>query len=74
MLALCGWSILGDQDEADSIATVHAALDAGINFCDTAEAYEAGHSERVLGRALIGRRQEAIIATKVGRLICALLM
>jgi len=50
---------------AASIATVHAALDAGINFFDTAEGYEAGHSERVLGRGLLGRRAEAIIATKV---------
>ena len=55
----------GDQDDDESIATVHAALDAGINFFDTAEGYEAGHSERVLGRALVGRRQEAVIATKV---------
>jgi len=48
-----------------SIATVHAALDAGINFFDTAEAYESGTSERVLGQALVGRRDKAIIATKV---------
>jgi aryl-alcohol dehydrogenase-like predicted oxidoreductase len=40
-------------------------LDAGINFFDTAEAYEAGTSERVLGQALVGRRDQAIIATKV---------
>src|SRR5262249_34683546 len=46
-------------------ATVHAALDAGINLFDTAEAYEAGTSERVLGKALLGRRDKAIIATKV---------
>ncbi len=55
----------GEQDDNVSIATVHAALDAGINFFDTAEGYEAGHSERVLGRALVGRRDQAIIATKV---------
>ncbi len=60
-----GGQYWGDQDEATSIATVHAALDAGINFFDTAEGYEAGHSERVLGRGLLGRRAEAIIATKV---------
>ena len=47
------------------LKTVHAALDAGINFFDTAEGYEAGQSERVLGRALVGRRAEAVIATKV---------
>lgn len=60
-----GGQYWGDQDDAASIATVHAALDAGINFFDTAEGYEAGHSERVLGRGLLGRRNEAIIATKV---------
>jgi len=55
----------GEQDEAISIATVNAALDAGINFFDTAEAYETGASERVLGKALLGQRDRAIIATKV---------
>jgi myo-inositol catabolism protein IolS len=60
-----GGSVWGEQDDATSIATVHAALDAGINFFDTAEAYEAGTSERVLGQALVGRRDKAIIATKV---------
>jgi len=60
-----GGSFWGEQDDAISIATVHAALDAGINFFDTAEAYEAGTSERVLGQALVGRRDKAIIATKV---------
>lgn len=60
-----GGKYWGEQDDNVSIATVHAALDAGINFFDTAEGYEAGHSERVLGRALVGRRDQAIIATKV---------
>src|SRR3954470_8653850 len=60
-----GGSFWGEQDDAISIATVHAALDAGINFFDTAEAYESGTSERVLGQALVGRRDKAIIATKV---------
>ena len=60
-----GGAVWGDQDDEQSIATVHAALDAGINFFDTAEGYENGHSERVLGRGLEGRRQEAVIATKV---------
>ncbi len=60
-----GGKVWGDQDDAVSIATVHAALAAGINFFDTAEGYENGHSERVLGQALVGRRDQAIIATKV---------
>ena len=57
----------GPQDEDDSIATVRAALDAGVNFFDTAEGYGGGDSELVLGRALVGRRHEAVIATKVSR-------
>ena len=56
----------GPQDDEASIATVRAALDAGINFFDTAEGYGKGKSEEVLGRGLKGRRQEAVIATKVG--------
>ena len=56
----------GHQDDADSIATVHAALDAGINFFDTAAAYDDGKSEQVLGEALRGHRHRALIATKLG--------
>lgn len=63
------WALAGDfnwgpQEDAESIATVHAALDAGINFFDTAEAYGAGRSEEVLGRALEGHRSDVVIATK----------
>jgi aryl-alcohol dehydrogenase-like predicted oxidoreductase len=70
VLALGCWPFAGgrywgEQDDNMSIATVHAALEAGINFFDTAEGYEAGHSERVLGQALVGRRKQAMIATKV---------
>lgn len=60
-----GGAVWGDQDDDLSIATINTALDMGINFFDTAEGYEKGHSERVLGRGLEGRRQEAVIATKV---------
>ncbi len=60
-----GQRFWGDQDDADSIATVHAALDVGINFFDTAEAYDNGKSEEVLGEALKDHRDKAIIATKV---------
>lgn len=60
-----GGRVWGEQDDNDSVAAVHAALEAGINFFDTAEGYEAGKSERVLGQALVGRRDQAIIATKV---------
>jgi len=60
-----GGAVWGHQEDSDSIDTVHAALDAGINFFDTAEGYEEGKSERILGQGLKGRRTEAVIATKV---------
>lgn len=56
------WGRETDQDEADRI--VGAALDAGINFIDTANVYEAGQSEIVVGQALKGRRDQVILATK----------
>jgi myo-inositol catabolism protein IolS len=65
--ALAGDATWGPQEESQSIATVHAALEAGVNFFDTAEGYGGGDSERVLGRALVGRRHQAVIATKVSR-------
>ena len=58
-----GW---GAQDDADSIATIRRALDEGINWIDTAPGYGRGHSEEVVGKALVGRRHQAIIATKCG--------
>jgi len=57
-----GWRI----DEAQSRRVVETALDSGINFFDTADLYDTGHSEEYLGRALAGRRKEAVIATKFG--------
>jgi aryl-alcohol dehydrogenase-like predicted oxidoreductase len=56
----------GPLDDERSIATVHAALDLGINVIDTAPAYGPAHAEEVLGRALEGRRDEAFVATKIG--------
>lgn len=56
----------GETDEAHSIRAIHAAIDAGINLIDTAPAYGFGHSEGVIGKALAGRRNEAVIATKCG--------
>ena len=58
-----GW---GEVDDAESIRAVHAALDLGVNFIDTANNYGAGHSEKVIGEALKGRRGEVILATKFG--------
>jgi aryl-alcohol dehydrogenase-like predicted oxidoreductase len=56
-----GW---GEVDDAESIRAVHRALELGVNFFDTANVYGAGHSERVLARALAGKRREVVIATK----------
>lgn len=55
----------GGTDDAESIRTIHRALDLGVTLFDTAEAYAAGHAEEVLGKALAGRRDRAIIADKV---------
>ncbi|MDY7026930.1 MAG: aldo/keto reductase [Spirochaetota bacterium] len=56
-----GW---GEVDDEESIRAVQTALDRGVTFFDTANVYGAGHSERVLGRALSGRRPQVVIATK----------
>jgi len=64
---LGGGQIWGtDTDDAESVRTIQAALDLGINLIDTAPAYGWGRSERVVGRALKGRRDRAILATKCG--------
>lgn len=55
----------GACDDAVSIKTIHAALEAGINYLDTAPAYGGGHSEEVVGKGLVGRRDEVILSTKV---------
>jgi len=55
-----------DTDDAESVRTIQAALDLGINLIDSAPAYGWGRSERVVGRALKGRRDRAIVATKCG--------
>src|SRR5664279_3293280 len=66
------WEMMGHQagwgtvDDAESTRAIHAALELGVNFFDTAANYGAGHSELVLGAALKGRRSEAVIATKFG--------
>src|SRR6201747_1162009 len=54
----------GEPDHAESIRIIHAALDAGINFVDTADVYSAGESEEIVGKALKGRRDNVVLATK----------
>ena len=54
----------GNTDHDDSIRIIHAALDAGINFVDTADVYSAGESEEIVGKALKGRRDDVVLATK----------
>jgi aryl-alcohol dehydrogenase-like predicted oxidoreductase len=61
-----GW---GKVDDAESLRAIQAGLDAGINFFDTAANYGAGHSEKILGKALKSRREEVVIATKFGHII-----
>ncbi|MCL7377122.1 aldo/keto reductase [Streptomyces sp. 35G-GA-8] len=58
-----GW---GAVDDEESVAAIRRAIELGVTFFDTADAYGTGHSERVLGRAVRGRRDEVVIATKWG--------
>ena len=57
-----GW---GNPDHEDSIKIINSALDAGINFIDTADVYSAGESEEIVGKAIAGKRDSLVIATKV---------
>jgi methylglyoxal reductase len=63
--AIGGW-FWGGNDEKDSIRAIHAALDAGMNFIDTAPAYGLGRSEEIVGKAIAGRRDDVVLATKCG--------
>jgi len=56
---------VGNPDHDDCVRIVHAALDHGINFVDTADMYSGGESEQIVGKALRGRRDEVVLATKV---------
>ena len=55
----------GNRDHDDSIRIIHRALDAGINFIDTADVYSQGESEEIVAKAIAGRRDEVVLATKV---------
>lgn len=70
-LGLGTWQFAGEGDwpgftKKDAIAIIHQALDAGINFIDTAPVYGLGHSETVVGEALKGKRNQVFLATKCG--------
>jgi len=54
----------GNPDHDDSVRIIHRALDAGVNFVDTADVYSAGESEELVGKALKGRRDDVVLATK----------
>jgi aryl-alcohol dehydrogenase-like predicted oxidoreductase len=55
----------GNTDHDESVRIIHRALDAGINFIDTADVYSRGESEEIVGKALVGRRDSVVLATKV---------
>ena len=56
----------GSADERESIATIHRALDLGVTFLDTADMYGRGHNETLVGKAIRGRREQVVLATKFG--------
>jgi aryl-alcohol dehydrogenase-like predicted oxidoreductase len=63
-----GTMMFGEKtNQADATRVIHQALDAGVNLIDVADVYAGGESERIVGAALQGRREQAILATKVGR-------
>ena len=59
------WEAIGGLDQAAADGIVHRALDAGINFIDTADVYSAGQSETMVGKAIAGKRHDLVLATKV---------
>jgi aryl-alcohol dehydrogenase-like predicted oxidoreductase len=58
-----GW---GDVDDRESVQAILRAMELGVNFIDTADAYGVGHSEEIIGKAITGKRNQVVIATKFG--------
>jgi aryl-alcohol dehydrogenase-like predicted oxidoreductase len=56
----------GASNEREAIATLHRAIELGVSFLDTADVYGQGHNEELIGRAIAGRRDEVVLATKFG--------
>ena len=57
----------GKSDDAEAIRVVHHAIDRGVNFLDSSDMYGWGHNETLLGKALAGRRDKVVLATKFGQ-------
>jgi aryl-alcohol dehydrogenase (NADP+) len=58
------FGVMGNRDHDDCVAIINKALDAGVNFIDTADAYSRGESEEIVGKAIKGRRDKVVLATK----------
>jgi aryl-alcohol dehydrogenase-like predicted oxidoreductase len=59
----------GERDDRESLATLHRALEIGVDFLDTADVYARGRNEELVGRAIAGRRDEVVLATKFGNVL-----